>query len=118
MIKNPIGKYLSITHRANTTLVDKIFEKKFNLSHGQVFILIKIYKNEGINQHSLCVEYNLDKSGVGRIIKKLEDKNLIVRKSDPKDKRKKLIYLTEKAKDIRPKFINTLKKIDAQLKKN
>lgn len=118
MIKNPIGKYLSITHRANTTLVDKIFEQKFNLSHGQVFILIKIYKNEGINQHNLCVEYNLDKSGVGRIIKKLEDKNLIVRKSDPEDKRKKLIYLTKKAKNIKPEFITTLKNIDNQMKKN
>ena len=116
MKDSSIGKYLSITHRAHTSLVDKKFKKKFNLSHGQVFILINIYRDEGICQHRLCEEYNLDKSGVGRILKKLEDKNLVVRKSDPEDKRKKLIYLTEKAKDMKDEFKKLLKEIEEQMR--
>jgi len=117
MKDSSIGKYLSITHRAHTSLVDKKFKKKFNLSHGQVFILINIYRDEGICQHRLCEEYNLDKSGVGRILKKLENKDLIIRESDPDDKRKKLIYLTEKAKDMKAEFKELLKEIEEQMRK-
>ena len=117
MRDSSIGKYLSITHRAHTSLVDKKFKKKFNLSHGQVFILINIYRDEGICQHRLCEEYNLDKSGVGRILKKLENKNLVFRKSDPEDKRKKLIYLTEKAKEMKTEFKELLKEIEKQMRK-
>ena len=116
MKDSSIGKYLSITHRAHTSLVDKKFKEKFNLSHGQVFILINIYRDEGICQHRLCEEYNLDKSGVGRILKKLEDKNLVTRKSDPEDKRKKLIYLTDKAKNMKEDFKNLLKEIEEQMR--
>ncbi len=116
MKDSSIGKYLSITHRAHTSLVDKKFKEKFNLSHGQVFILINIYRDEGICQHRLCEEYNLDKSGVGRILKKLEDKNLVMRKSDPEDKRKKLIYLTDKAKDMKDDFKKLLKEIEEQMR--
>jgi DNA-binding MarR family transcriptional regulator len=116
MKDSSIGKYLSITHRAHTSLVDKKFKEKFNLSHGQVFILINIYRDEGICQHRLCEEYNLDKSGVGRILKKLEDKNLVTRKSDPEDKRKKLIYLTDKAKDMKDDFKKLLKEIEEQMR--
>lgn len=116
MDTNPIGKYLSITHRAHTSLIDKKFKEKFNISHGQVFILIKIYKNEGINQHKLCEEYNLDKAGVGRIIKKLEEKNLIKRKPDPKDKRKKMIFITEKAKALKSEFFELLGTVESKIK--
>lgn len=112
-----VGKYLSITHRAHTSLVDKKFKKRFNLSHGQVFILINIYRDEGICQHRLCEDYNLDKSGVGRILKKLEKKKLIIRKSDPDDKRKKLIYLTDKAKEMEAEFKELLTEIEEQMRK-
>ncbi|MCF8001913.1 MAG: MarR family transcriptional regulator [Halanaerobiales bacterium] len=116
MKSGSIGKYLSITHRAHTSLVDRKFKKKFNLSHGQVFILINIYRDEGICQHRLCEEYNLDKSGVGRILKKLEKKNLVIRQSDPDDKRKKLIYLTDKAKEMKTGFKKLLKEIEEQMR--
>jgi len=118
MFKNPIGKYLSITRRAHTSLIDKKFQEKYNLSHGQVFILLNIYKNEGINQNDLCTDYKLDKSGVGRIIQKLEDKELIMRKSDPEDGRKKQIYLTDKANKMKKDFINLLKEIEFQMRKD
>ena len=116
MKDSSIGKYLSITHRAHTSLVDKKFKEKFNLSHGQVFILINIYRDEGIYQHRLCEEYNLDKSGVGRILKKLEEKNLVKRKSDPDDKRRKLIFLTDKAKEMKSEFKKLLKEIEEQMR--
>ena len=118
MFKNPIGKYLSITHRAHTSLIDKIFQEKFSLSHGQVFKLLCIYKNEGISQNSLCEFYKLDKSGVVRIVKKPADKGLVVRKSDSEDRRKKLIYLSEKAKNMKEDFMQTLQGIEEKMRKN
>jgi len=113
-----IGKYLSIAHRTHTKLIDKIFKSKFNLNYGQVFILSKIYENDSINQHKLCEEYSLDKAGVGRILKKLEEKNFIKRKSDPEDKRSKIIYLTKKSKEIKTIFFKLFDKIEEQIKKD
>jgi len=118
MFNNPIGKYLSIAHRAYTSLIDNVFQEKYNLSHGQVIILLNIYKNEGMSQNDLCSAYKLDKAGVGRIIKKLEEKNLILRKYDPKDKRKKNIYLSHKAKDIKTEFIKTIQSIESKARES
>lgn len=116
MSNHHIGKHLSITHRTHAKIIDNFFKKEFNLNYGQVFILSKIYKNDSINQHKLCKEYNLDKAGVGRILKKLEQKNLIKRKSDPEDKRSKLIFLTEKSKRIKDDFFQLFDKIENQIR--
>lgn len=116
MEKKSIGKYLSIAHRAHTSMLDKKFKEKFGISHGQIFILITLYKNEGINQHRLCKIYDLDKGGVGRIIKKLKEKELIIKEADPEDKRNKLIFLTEKARAMKSDFFQILNKIEKQIK--
>jgi|AntRauTorcE11897_2_1112592.scaffolds.fasta_scaffold02591_8 DNA-binding MarR family transcriptional regulator len=106
MSKHHIGKYLSITHRTHTKIIDKFFKKKLNLNYGQVFILSKIYINDSMNQHKLCEEYSLDKAGVGRILKKL----------DPKDKRSNIIYLTEKSKRMKEDFFQLFDKIERQIR--
>lgn len=113
-----IGKYLSITHRTHTKIIDKLFNNKFNLNYGQVFILSKIFNNESISQHKLCEEYSLDKAGVGRILKKLETKRFIKRISDPKDKRRKKIYLTKKAKKMKTQFFKLFDKIENQIRQD
>ncbi|MDZ7671779.1 MAG: MarR family transcriptional regulator [Halanaerobiales bacterium] len=118
MSKHHIGKHLSITHRTHTKIIDKFFKKEFNLNYGQVFILSKIYVNDTINQHKLCEEYSLDKAGVGRILKKLERKDFIKRKSDPKDKRSNIIYLTEKSKRMKEDFFQLFDKIESQIRQD
>jgi len=117
MGKNSIGKYLSIARRAHAALIDEKL-KPYNISHGQLFLLIQLYKEDGVYQQTLCEAYNLNKAGVGRSIKKLAAKNLIKKAPDPKDKRRKLIYLTERAEELKPKFYSLLKEVETQVREN
>ena len=117
MGRNSIGKYLSIARRAHASLLDQKL-KPYNMSHGQLFLLIILYKGDGVYQQTLCQAYNLNKAAVGRSINKLEEKGLITKELDPADNRRKLIYLTDKAKDLKPKFFEILDAVEAQVRSN
>jgi len=115
MIEEPIGKYLSITRRAHAALLDKLL-KPYGISHGQIFLLIALYEEEGISQHNLCEIYNLDKAGVGRSLNKLREKGYIRKEIDEVDKRRKKLYLTEKADKFKDKLFNILDTVEKQVR--
>jgi len=117
MQKKCIGKYLSIARRAHSTLLDQKL-KPYDISHAQIMLLMALYKKEGIYQQNLSQMYNLNKAAVGREIQKLSENGFIIKKPDPKDKRKKLIYLTKKAKDFKTKLLNILDTVEQQLREN
>ncbi|MFW5998442.1 MAG: MarR family winged helix-turn-helix transcriptional regulator [Bacillota bacterium] len=112
-----IGKYLSIARRAHAALLDEKL-KSYDISHGQILLLVTLYKQEGINQHRLCKIYDLDKAGVNRSMKKLKKNGYIIKKPDNEDKRKKKIFLTDKAKSFKPKLIEILESVENQVRKN
>ncbi|MFW6268941.1 MAG: MarR family winged helix-turn-helix transcriptional regulator [Bacillota bacterium] len=112
-----IGKYLSIARRAHASLLDKKL-KPYDICHGQILLLVTIFKNEGINQYELCNIYNLDKAGVNRSIKHLKKTGYITMEPDHNDRRKKKIYLTTKAKKFKPKLTKILKTVENQVRKN
>ena len=61
---------------------------------------------EGVNQDEIAAHFHLDKGTVARALKKLEDKNYLFREVDTQNRRKHLIYLTEKGKSIIPKIVD------------
>ncbi|MFW5976588.1 MAG: MarR family winged helix-turn-helix transcriptional regulator [Bacillota bacterium] len=115
--KEFIGKYLSIARRAHAALLDEKL-KSYDISHGQILLLVTLYKEEGINQHRLCKIYDLDKAGVNRSMKKLKENGYIIKKPDTEDKRKKKIFLTEKAEKFKPRLIEILESVENQVRKN
>lgn len=70
---------------------------KFNLNKGDVFLLQRIDINKGVHQYFLIKNYNLDKKSTRNRVNKMHDMDLIQIKIE---KRKKLIFLTEKGKNI------------------
>lgn len=117
MLEEPIGKYLSMAHRAHATLLDKKLAP-YNLGHGQIFLLITLYNQEGIWQQTICEMYNLNKAAVGRGIKKLEKQDLITKETDPQDNRRQLIYLTDKAQEFKPKFEEILTTVETETRQD
>jgi DNA-binding MarR family transcriptional regulator len=115
MIRERIGKYLSMTRRAHAALLDKKLEP-YDISHGQIFLLMSLYIREGVCQHSLCQTYNLNKSAVSKGIKKLEAVGFITKEADLDDRRKRLLYLTAKAKEFKPKFMKILDSVESEMK--
>lgn len=75
-----------------------------DFQHPQFSILMVLANNEGISQ-SLMTEYvDRDKASVSRNINDLETKGYIKRKLD--GGKKKLLYLTEKGKEVIPTLLS------------
>jgi len=78
------------------TFQKKIISKFKNLSKNQP-VVIKIIGMEGEIMPSTIGRYTgMDKSSLTRLVDDLERKGLVFRKTDPEDRRKVLVSLTEK----------------------
>lgn len=78
------------------TFQKKIISKFKNLSKNQP-VVIKIIGMEGEIMPSTIGRYTgMDKSSLTRMVDDLERKGLVFRKTDPEDRRKVLVSLTEK----------------------
>ena len=79
--------------------------KDYDITSDQWVILHFIYKKEGLNQKKLAEISYKDRTVIARILKILENKELIEKKVSYHDKREFLIYLTDKGKDL---YLETL----------
>ena len=107
----PTAPFISILYREHAKYINDNVKDE-DLSFGLHPLLIKIYRNEGINQEQLARDFHLNESTITRNLKKLEDKGFIER---IKDKRKKIIKATPKGERIARKVMDFDKKWDEQL---
>jgi len=98
-----VGRIISCIHRFTHIHLSNELEP-YNIGIGQLHFLMKLYKNDGINQEMLAHCLQTDKATSARAIKKLEKEGFVRRKTDEKDKRAYKIYLTKKAKDLKIKI--------------
>jgi len=98
-----VGRYISCIYRYfHRYLHDHLQE--YNLGSGQFHFLMMLYRKDGVNQETLAEHLNIDKATSARAIKKLEQQGFVTRKRDQNDRRSYNIYLTEKAKKLKPKI--------------
>lgn len=71
------------------------------ISYAEYECLHYIRHNPGANQESLCSWLNIDKAAVTRMVEKLEKKGYLRRETGGRDKRMKLLYVTEKDGEIK-----------------
>lgn len=108
----PLGSFISIIHRTHMIyLNDKI--KELGLTAGQYPFIMKLSYNEGITQDDMANYFHIDKGTVARALRKLEDNEFVYREIDPLNRRRYLIYLTNKGKEIVPQ----IKSIDKEWEK-
>ena len=112
-----IGRYLSIAHRALLCRIDEKLSD-YEIGVAQLHLLFPIFKKEGMNQKELVKIFNLDKGAVGRGLKKLEEKGFIRREDDPEDKRRNLLFLTDKSKDLKPELESIVDSVEEEAKRN
>lgn len=77
------------------------FQKLSNNSHT----LIDLYRRDGQTQQSLARTAVKDKAAITRLLNGLEKKNIVLRIPDRNDKRSNLVYLTNKAKELKPHLV-------------
>jgi DNA-binding MarR family transcriptional regulator len=94
---------ISYSYRA----IQKKFAKELALYHigwGHFAILMSLYEDEGRSQDSLALSRGFDKTMIAKSVVKLEEYDLIERRTDPVDKRVKRLYLTEKSRKLQPEM--------------
>ncbi|HEV7976299.1 MarR family winged helix-turn-helix transcriptional regulator [Amycolatopsis sp.] len=65
------------------------------LTGPQFAVLTAVACSPGVDQGSLAASVALDRSTMGDLARRLEERGLIVRETPPSDGRRKLLYLTE-----------------------
>ncbi|MGL5352781.1 MAG: MarR family winged helix-turn-helix transcriptional regulator [Clostridium sp.] len=107
MRSEALGAYISQIHRKSNVFITKKLSK-YGLGSGQYMFLLRLYRQDGINQEALAEGLMIDKGTTARAIKKLEEVGLVYRVKDETDKRAYGVFLTDKAKDIKNEVFEIL----------
>ena len=68
-------------------------------------MLVFLHSQDGISQQNIADKFEISKVAAFRLISSLENRGLVSRQSDHRDGRLKLVYLTEKGKNLYKKLI-------------
>jgi DNA-binding MarR family transcriptional regulator len=79
---------------------------KMNLNKTEIKTLFLIKIREGLPMSYYSNIIGVENGSFTTIIDNIEEQGLVQRTEDPKDKRKKVLFLTEKGKNISRKIIN------------
>ncbi len=97
-----IGRYISVLYRHRQMYMNYAL-KDLNISSSEYIFLTVLYNNhEGISQEELSTMLLIDKGATARAIKSLEEKGMISREKDDRDKRVNRIYTTALGRDCKP----------------
>ena len=112
----PVGHYISMIFRGQTQyLYHKL--KKLDINPSQLHFLLEIKHNEEINQDKIASKCNMNKGSVARSIRKLEEKDLVLRKIDDNNRRQNIISLTPKGEETLRESIEILEKWESRVLK-
>jgi DNA-binding MarR family transcriptional regulator len=84
-------------------LLRKRFETRascYGLSAAQWRLLVRVFKEEGVAQARLAELLEIEPISVSRLIDRMEEGGWIERRNDVADRRVRMIYLTEKSREI------------------
>lgn len=77
----------------------------YDLTPAQFGVLAHLVANEGISQQALSQRLFVTKGNVCGLIGRLEERGLVVRHSDPEDKRINLLHLTPKGRELAERVV-------------
>lgn len=103
MEKKITGLDSSILYRCNQKYYDKQLQE-YDLGYTQFIFLVEIYENEGISMNELATKGSFDKGTITKSIQKLEQLDYVRIENSEIDKRSKLLFTSEKARNIMPKL--------------
>lgn len=95
LILREIGKIA----RCLQTISDVEF-REIGLEKGQYLFLVRICENPGINQETLSNLLNVDRTTTAKAVKKLVEKDYVIKKHNESDKRAFELYPSQKARQI------------------
>lgn len=110
-IEGTVSYLLAKTGTAHRNLIEKR-AREIGLHGGQIFVLLELWKSDGLRQVDLASRLNLTAATVNRTIGGLMEGDYITRQTIENDARSTRICLTKKGHDIRPQVEALWQSID------
>lgn len=108
MTEIPLNLYMTYIMRGYDKFIkEKIDEKE--ISPSDIPFLIGIYHNEGASQNEISASYRVTEAYITKILNKLQKNGLIKKEHSQEKKTRKLIYLTNKGKNVSERSIKCIK---------
>ncbi|WP_054860378.1 MULTISPECIES: MarR family winged helix-turn-helix transcriptional regulator [Gracilibacillus] len=102
-----VGKLISTINRYSEMYISRNLQQ-FGIGSSQMHFLMLLYQRDGVTQYDLAQRLYVDKATATRAIQKLELEGYIIRHPSKQDRRQNLVYVTEKALNIRQQIIDIL----------
>jgi len=96
-------------------LKHRLKKEEIDITPEQGILLLQLGMEEGVSQQEISNKIFKEKSSVKRLIDSMERNDLLVRIEDKKDRRNKLLYLTNKGKSVKTNFIKIKEELLEQL---
>lgn len=100
------------THRAFDRLLQQQL-REHGLTNGYWYVLRVLWEEEGTTQRELARAANLTESSAVIMLDSMQRAGLVSRKRDPADGRRQRVYLTAKAKRLKPKLLPVAGELNA-----
>ncbi len=71
------------------------------MAPGQFAPLVMLFEQDGLTQAELCRRINVEQPTMANTLERMERDGLIKRKADTVDKRRALVHLTARAREMR-----------------
>lgn len=88
---------------------------RLGFSPGQFPILLELWAEEGLTQKQLLDRVDVEQATMANTLARMERDGLIERRPHPKDKRAQLVYLTDKARDMKEEALAAASEADQAL---
>jgi DNA-binding MarR family transcriptional regulator len=88
----------------NRSLYRNFRANGIDISPEQWTVLLYLWEKDGVTQQELCNATYKDKPSMTRLLTNMENRKLIVRGGNDKDRRVHLVHLTEKGKGLEPRM--------------
>jgi len=93
---------ISQLDRLGNYYLNHSFEKNgFPITREQWIVMKLLWEKNGVSQQDLADELMKNKASITSLIENMEKKELIFRKTNSFDKRSKMVFLTDRGKEIR-----------------
>tara|TARA_B100000686_G_scaffold67813_1_gene73277 strand:- start:235 stop:717 length:483 start_codon:yes stop_codon:yes gene_type:complete len=88
--------------------------RALGLTRSQWWVLNHLFRQDGVTQSDLAEILDIEKATLGRLLDRMEAKNLVRRQTDQYDRRAKRIYLTA---EVEPS-VKTMRTIAAEMRRD
>lgn len=99
LVDNLFSKYLSCLYREERKYLNRMLKSR-GMGSSVVRFMMYIYHNQGNNQKKVCSEMGIDEGLGTRVMKKLENEQMIIRRTDPADARSHILEVTHKGEEF------------------